>query len=86
MQRYDAVVVGGSVAGATVGLELAKKGFSVLILDRKKEAGVPLQCGEVVSMRALSHYGMQIRDEWLVRETRRFKLITPNGKHFFMKK
>jgi glycine/D-amino acid oxidase-like deaminating enzyme len=34
MKSYDWIVVGGGIAGAALGYELAKKGFSVLLLER----------------------------------------------------
>ncbi len=42
---YDVVVVGAGPAGATAANYAAKKGVSVLLIDRKKDIGVPLQCG-----------------------------------------
>ncbi|NBS48296.1 MAG: FAD-dependent oxidoreductase, partial [Betaproteobacteria bacterium] len=41
-QAFDAVVVGGGPAGATAAHELAKRGHSVLLLDR---AGRIKPCG-----------------------------------------
>ncbi|PSB40542.1 FAD-dependent oxidoreductase, partial [filamentous cyanobacterium Phorm 6] len=34
MKSYDWIVVGGGITGAAVSYELAKKGFSVLLLER----------------------------------------------------
>ena len=34
MKSYDWIVVGGGITGASLGYELAKKGFAVLLLDR----------------------------------------------------
>ncbi|AEH60550.1 geranylgeranyl reductase [Methanosalsum zhilinae DSM 4017] len=42
---YDIIVVGAGPAGATAATYAAKKGASVLLVDRKKDIGVPLQCG-----------------------------------------
>ncbi|MHC1576631.1 MAG: geranylgeranyl reductase family protein [Methanosarcinaceae archaeon] len=42
---YDIVVVGAGPAGSTAATYAARAGASVLLVDRKKDIGVPLQCG-----------------------------------------
>lgn len=42
---YDIVVVGAGPAGSTAAMYAAKRGLSVLLLDKKKDIGTPLQCG-----------------------------------------
>ena len=42
---YDIVIVGAGPAGATAATYAAKSDFSVLLIDKKKDIGVPLQCG-----------------------------------------
>lgn len=41
---YDVIVVGTGPAGSTSALYAAKNGASVLLLDKKKEIGNPIQC------------------------------------------
>jgi|GEM_PF-154011 len=48
---FDVVVVGGGPIGSTLAYELSKNGFSVCILEKKKEVGIPLQCAGIVSKR-----------------------------------
>ena len=41
---YDIIVVGAGPAGSTAAMYAAKNGASVLLLDKKKEIGNPIQC------------------------------------------
>ncbi|MCP8305789.1 MAG: NAD(P)/FAD-dependent oxidoreductase [archaeon] len=46
--KHDVIVVGAGPAGASVARRVAESGFDVLIIDRKREIGHPIQCGELV--------------------------------------
>ncbi len=46
MEKYDVIVVGAGPCGSTAAKEAAKAGSNVLIIERKKEIGVPVRCGE----------------------------------------
>jgi geranylgeranyl reductase family protein len=48
MESADVVVVGLGPAGATAAAEAARAGCKVIALDRKREAGIPVQCAELV--------------------------------------
>lgn len=44
MKNYDVAVVGAGPVGSTFARYMAEKGFKVVILEKKAEIGVPLQC------------------------------------------
>src|SRR2546428_13357177 len=46
---YDVIVVGAGPAGGTAARYAARKGLHVLLLDKRREVGVPVQCGEYVA-------------------------------------
>jgi len=46
---YDAIVVGSGPAGGSAARYAARRGLKVLLLDKRKEIGVPVQCGEYVA-------------------------------------
>jgi len=47
-KHYDAIVVGAGPAGSSVARRAAELGVKVLIIDRKRDIGYPIQCGELV--------------------------------------
>src|SRR5256884_5176969 len=46
---YDVIVVGAGPAGGTAARYAARRGLKVLLVDKRKEIGVPVQCGEYVA-------------------------------------
>ena len=44
MNKFDVVVVGAGPVGSTFARYMANEGFKVVMLERKREVGVPLQC------------------------------------------
>ncbi|MFQ6061482.1 MAG: FAD-dependent oxidoreductase, partial [Thermoplasmata archaeon] len=45
----DVIIVGAGPAGSTVARHTASQGLKVLMLERKKEIGLPVQCGEFLA-------------------------------------
>ncbi len=50
--EWDAVIIGGGPAGATVARYAAEGGARVMVIDRRRAIGAPLQCGELVPTNA----------------------------------
>ena len=46
---YDVVVVGGGPAGSMAAWEAAKGGASVCMLEKDRDIGYPVRCGEAAS-------------------------------------
>ncbi|NPE27939.1 geranylgeranyl reductase family protein [Methanococcoides sp. SA1] len=44
-ESYDIIIVGAGPAGSTAAAYAAKAGASVLLIEKKKDIGLPLQCG-----------------------------------------
>ena len=51
----DVLVVGGGPAGSTAAGILAGKGIDVLVLERRREIGTPVQCAEYVASEVANH-------------------------------
>ncbi len=54
MERYDAVVVGAGPAGSMAARRLAEGGARVLLLEKRAEIGMIVQCAEGISHQSLS--------------------------------
>ncbi len=46
---YDVIIVGAGPAGCSAAKHAAMGGLKVLVLDKRKEIGIPVQCGEFVA-------------------------------------
>ena len=44
-ESYDIIVIGAGPAGSTAAMYAARSGASVLLIDKKKDLGSPIQCG-----------------------------------------
>ena len=47
--KFDLIIVGGGPAGTTAAKYAASQGIDVLVLEKDKEIGVPVRCGEAAS-------------------------------------
>jgi len=47
--EYDILIIGAGPAGSRAAILSAKQGLNVLMVDKKGEVGIPVQCGELVS-------------------------------------
>ena len=45
-ESYDVAVVGAGPAGSTAARVTAEKGFKTIVIERRRQVGVPIQCGE----------------------------------------
>ncbi len=86
--EYDVVVAGVGVAGAFTLMHLPKD-IRVAGIDRRKELGYPVECGEIVpskkEMEVLlpdldDHSIFEIPERFTVNRTRRFVFVLPSGR------
>ncbi len=58
MSQYDVLVVGAGPAGSSAALEAAKAGCRVLMVEKRKEIGLPVQCAEYIPKMLLAESGV----------------------------
>jgi len=75
LETFDAVVVGGGPAGATAAAELARRGRSVLLLDR---AGRIKPCGGAIPPRLIRDFA--IPEALLVARVRAARIVSPTSR------
>lgn len=88
-ELYDIIVVGAGPAGSTAAAYAAQAGASVLLIEKKKDIGVPLQCGgflphldtlqELVPNAQLPYMLEEIPAECIHTTSSVQRFIAPNG-------
>ena len=82
MEEYDVVIAGGSISGLMSAREIAKKGYSVLVLEEGFEVGTPDHCGGLVSKSALHDLGVEPTQKTFDSMINSALIFSPNGKQF----
>lgn len=77
--RYDVVVVGAGIAGPIVARNVAKEGYSVLLIDKKPAIGAPKQCAEGITITVFEKYDIPYDKRFINREIYGAKLYSPSG-------
>lgn len=70
--------MGGGPAGSTAARYAAMGGAEVLLLEKDREIGVPVRCGEAVSDAGLRIF-VEPRERWINATITRMRLVSPSG-------
>ena len=77
-QQFDCIVVGGGPAGTTFAQVASRGGLSVLVLEKDRDIGMPVRCGEAISDKGLRYFH-DPDPRWILSTIDRIKLTAPNG-------
>jgi digeranylgeranylglycerophospholipid reductase len=76
--KYDVIVVGGGPAGSLSAWKAAEAGMSVLLLEKDREIGLPVRCGEGTGLEELKRF-LPIDDRWISHQVKYLKMVAPDG-------
>ncbi len=79
---FDVVVVGAGPAGAMAAKTAAENGLDVLLIERRTQIGIPVQCAEGTSEEGLrilkDVLGEEIDPHWIAKQIEGVEIITPD--------
>ena len=74
---YDIIIVGAGPAGSTAARIAAQNGAKVLLLEKDREIGIPVRCGEAVGEKGLRRV-LEPRAEWIANKIEAVRLVAPD--------
>ncbi len=80
MEKYDVIIVGAGPAGSMAAREAAKAGAEVLVIERRKEIGAPVRCGEGIGGHWIAELGMEMSEKAVSAHINGARVIAPNMK------
>jgi digeranylgeranylglycerophospholipid reductase len=75
---YDVIVVGAGPTGSTAARFAAADGASVLVLEKDRDVGYPVRCGEAVSHEGVVQF-IEPDPRWIAATVSKFRIVVPNG-------
>lgn len=78
-EKYDIVVVGAGPAGSMAARAAAQGEAKVMMFDKRRELGVPVQCGEALNEDVLKELNIEPDPRWALGKMNAVKLVSPSG-------
>jgi digeranylgeranylglycerophospholipid reductase len=76
--NYDIIVVGAGPAGSIAARFAAEQGVSVLMLEKDRDVGYPVRCGEAISKAGVEEF-IPSDEKWIAAHIGKFSLNSPDG-------
>lgn len=77
-KEYDIIVVGAGPAGSMAARFAAEQGVSVLMLEKDRDVGYPVRCGEAISRAGVEEF-ITPNDKWINATIDKFAMVSPDG-------
>ena len=77
-KKYDVIIVGGGPSGSMAAMEIAKANLKVCILEKNRDIGPPVRCGEAIGFSGLNKF-FKPKDSWVAATIDSIKLVSPNS-------
>jgi len=77
-KEYDIIVVGAGPAGSMAARFAAEKGVSVLMLEKDRDVGYPVRCGEAVSKAGIEEF-ITPDNKFIAATIDKFCMVAPDG-------
>lgn len=74
---YDIVVVGAGPAGSVAAKYAARQGVSVLMLEKDRDVGYPVRCGEAVNKSRILEF-IDPDEKWICAHINKFAFVAPD--------
>jgi len=75
---YDIIVVGAGPAGSIAARFAAEQGVSVLMLEKDRDVGYPVRCGEAISKAGVEEF-IKPDPKWIASTISKFSFNAPDG-------
>ena len=76
--EYDIIVVGAGPAGSIAARYAAEQGVSVLMLEKDRDVGYPVRCGEAISKAGVEEF-IEPNPKWIAATISKFSFNAPDG-------
>jgi digeranylgeranylglycerophospholipid reductase len=76
--NFDIIVVGAGPAGSVAARFAAEQGVSVLMLEKDRDVGYPVRCGEAISKKGIEEF-IPLDEKWIAAKISKFSLNSPDG-------
>ena len=76
--NYDVIIVGGGPAGSMAAIEISKSGYSACILEKDRDIGMPVRCGEAIGYTGLNQF-FKPKPSWIASEIKGAILVSPQN-------
>ncbi|GAB4288059.1 MAG: digeranylgeranylglycerophospholipid reductase [Ignavibacteriaceae bacterium] len=77
-KEYDIIVVGAGPAGSVAARFAAEQGVSVLLMEKDRDVGYPVRCGEAISKAGVEEF-ITPDEKWIAAKISRFSFNAPDG-------